>query len=220
MSMILTKFSWPLGATCISKKQCLDIQQKFMSTVLSKMGINWNTATAIHSGPSIYAGMNILELWPIQGASKNKLLIGHLRKTDIVGANLQVELTCLQLQAGISWNVLSRDGSQVRDYINHCWATHIWEFNDEYGLTICFDDKPWLLPQRQHDWFLMETFVSLQVSTKKWLKAAQCCRLYLGVTTLADITNSAGTHLAEWVTHPKYAYPSQCSPTLKYPNQV
>ena len=42
----------------------------------------------------------------------------------------------------------------------------------------------------------------------------------LQATTLADITNSAGTHLAECVTNPKYAYPSQCSPTLKYPNQV
>jgi hypothetical protein len=37
--------------------------------------------------------------------------------------------------------------------------------------------------------------------------------------TLADISNSAGTHLAEWVTNPRYAQPSQRHAMLKYPNQ-
>jgi len=59
-----------------------------------------------------YGGMEVPELWPIQGASKNKLMIGHLRKNDMVGQNLKVELDCLQLQAGISWNVLSQSGNQ------------------------------------------------------------------------------------------------------------
>ena len=106
MSMILSKFSWPLGATCFSEKQCLNIQCKFMGTVLSKMGINWTMSMAVRSSPTMYAGMGVPKLWPIQGASKNKLLIGHLHKSDLVGNNLRVELDCLQLQAGTSWNVL------------------------------------------------------------------------------------------------------------------
>ena len=115
---------------------------------------------------------------------------------------------------------LHREGSLVRSYVDHCWATHLWSFNDEYGLTIHRDDKLWLLPQRQHDRFLMDEFLSLQVATKKRLRAAQCCRLYLGVTTLADLTNSAGTHLADWATNPKYSFPTQRTPMFKYPNQV
>ena len=91
-----------------------------------KMGINRTTSTAVRSGSTMYAGMESPELWPIQGASKNKLLIGHLRKSDLVGDNLRVELDCLQLQAGTSWNVLSREGSLVRSYVDHCWATHLW----------------------------------------------------------------------------------------------
>ena len=112
--MILSKFSWPLGATCLSEKDCLGIQRKFMGAVLSKMGINRNTATEVRSGPTIYAGMEVPELWPIQGAIKNKLMIGHLRKTNMVGDNLQVKLDCLQLQVSMPWNVLSRYGSLVR----------------------------------------------------------------------------------------------------------
>jgi hypothetical protein len=37
--------------------------------------------------------------------------------------------------------------------------------------------------------------------------------------TLADISNSTGTHLAKWVTNPRYAQPPQRHATLKYPNQ-
>ncbi len=76
LTMILTKFSWPLGATCFLEEQCLKIQCNFLPTVLlSKMGINWNTATKVHSGPQLYGGMEVPKLWPIQGSSKNKLMI-------------------------------------------------------------------------------------------------------------------------------------------------
>ncbi len=39
-TMILQKFSSPLGATCFTEKECNNIQANFLPTVLSKMGIN------------------------------------------------------------------------------------------------------------------------------------------------------------------------------------
>jgi hypothetical protein len=75
--------------------ECNSIQAKYMPMVHSKMGINRSTSTEVHSGLSLYAGMTVSELWPLQGSTKNKLLIGHLRKSDIVGNNLQVELDFL-----------------------------------------------------------------------------------------------------------------------------
>jgi hypothetical protein len=164
--------------------------------------------------------MTVSELWSIQGSSKNKILIGHLRKADMVADNLQVELDCLQLQAGMSWDVLSRDGTRVRPYVDKCWASHLWEFNNQYGLTVHREDKPWLLIQREHDQFIMEALTALPAATAARLRGAQCCRLYLQVTTLADITNSDGTHLAEWVTNPRYSQPLQQQATLRYPNQA
>ncbi len=123
--MILQKFSYSLGAMSFTEKECSSIQAKYMPTVLSKMGINRLTPTEVCSGPALYAGMSVSELWPLQGSTKNKLLIGHLRKSDIIGTNLQVELDCLQLQAGVSWDVLSREETMIQK-----------EFNDRYGLTV------------------------------------------------------------------------------------
>ncbi len=109
--MILQKFGYPLGATCFKEEECLEIQCKFLPTVLSKMGINQSTPATVCSGPAMFAGMEVPELWTIQGSTKNKLMIGHLRKTDVVGNTIAVGLECLQLQAGTSWGVLSREGS-------------------------------------------------------------------------------------------------------------
>ncbi len=124
-TMILQKFSYPLGATCLSKKQCNSIQAKLFPTILSKMGINRSTPTSVRSGPTWYGGMAIPELWPIQGSTKNKLLVNHLQKSDLVGDNLNDKLDCLQLQAGTSWQVLSREGTLVRSYTDNCWASHL-----------------------------------------------------------------------------------------------
>ncbi len=87
-----TKIQLPLGAMSFTEKECSSIQAKYMPTVLSKMGINRSMPTEVCSGPALYAGMSVSKLWPLQGSTKNKLLIGHLRKSDIVGTNLQVEL--------------------------------------------------------------------------------------------------------------------------------
>jgi hypothetical protein len=46
-TMILQKFSYPLGATCFTKKECNSIQAKYMPRVLSKMGINRLTPTEV-----------------------------------------------------------------------------------------------------------------------------------------------------------------------------
>jgi hypothetical protein len=65
----------------------------------------------------------------------------------------------------------------------------------------------------------METLSNLPQATKAMLKGAQCCYLYLQVTTLADITNGARTHLVDWVTSPRYAQPPHHQANLIYPNQ-
>jgi hypothetical protein len=52
-TMILQKFSYPLGATCFTEKECNSIQAKFLPTVLSKMGINRSTPREVRSSPSL-----------------------------------------------------------------------------------------------------------------------------------------------------------------------
>jgi hypothetical protein len=56
----------------------------------------------------------------------------------------------------------------------------------------------WIHPQHEGDSFIMEDFTNLVGLKPIKLVHAQRCRLFLGVTTLADICSSNGTEISEW----------------------
>ena len=121
--------------------------------------------------------------------------------------------------AGIPQPVLSSNGTNVNKYIPPNWCSHTWNFNDKYGLTVHRETKPWLHIQRENDRFIMEALSSLPTATNAQLRASQCCRLFLGVTTLADITTTDGTKLAHWITdHAQAHTDTRRQPTLLWKN--
>jgi hypothetical protein len=206
-SIARPKMEATLPITCFDDKQCDAIQNTYLMTFLSKMGINQKTTRAVHSRPAIYSGMETPEMRFTQGARANKLLISHLRKDDTIGRCISDSLDVLQIHAGTSWPVLSQDGTQVHRYVtgtDKTWTTNIWKFNDEHEYTLRCSTTPWLLHQREQDSFIMEEIVTIPGINDTDLKAVQRCQLYLKATTIADLTNSAGTALADWVTNPKY----------------
>jgi hypothetical protein len=207
---------YPLGATCFTQQQCDRIQSKYLPTFLSRMGINRSTATAVRHGPLELGGMDIFSLGTEQGIQQTKMLLSHVRKQDQVGKLLSISLDHLQLQAGVSWPVLSKNGDQPRQYVDSCYLTSTWKFIDSIGAQIRFDHEPWLLPQRQGDVFIMEQLSTLPGITPTELVHAQRCRLYLGVTTLADIVTSDGKSICTWATT---GLDITRSPSLQYPRQ-
>jgi hypothetical protein len=186
---------YPLGATCFTEKQCHQIQTKYLPYALSKMGINRTTATAVRHGPAYYGGMEVFNLETEQGVQHTSLLLSHLRIQDEVGLMLHLSIEHLQLQAGVSWPVLSKPGHKQRHYVDSCYVSHTWDFLDKAGLCVHLDNPVLIHPQRQYDTCLMETFATLPDITPTELKHAQRCRLYLGVTTVADVTSSNGTDI-------------------------
>jgi hypothetical protein len=138
---------YPLGATCFHPKQCASIQAKYLPTFLSKMGINRMTPMAVRNGPSELCGMEIFQVETEQGVQHAKLLIGHLRKNDEVGEMLHISIDHLQLQAGVSWPVLSQPGHMTRKYIDPCYVSHTWEFLDSINSHIRLEPDGWIRPQ-------------------------------------------------------------------------
>jgi hypothetical protein len=100
-----------LGATCFDSQQCHQLQTKYLPYFLSKMSINWTTATAIHHGtPACYGGLEIFNLETEQGVQHASLIISHLCKADEVGGMLHISMDHLQLQAGVSRPIMSQPG--------------------------------------------------------------------------------------------------------------
>ena len=138
---------YPLGVTCFTSQQCKQIQSKYLLTFLSKMGINRTTATTICHGPLHLGGFDIFNLETEQGVMATKMILSHTRKDDEVGKMLQISCDHLQLQAGVSWPVLSQHGHQQRKYVDPCYLTNLWAFLDSFDASIRFDFDQWLFPQ-------------------------------------------------------------------------
>lgn len=192
------KLLYPVGATCFTNKQCQRIQARYLSTFLSKMGINRTTSSAVRHGPLSLGGMDIFHLATEQAVQHTKLMLSHLRKNDEIGRMLKTSIDHMQLQAGTSWTVLSKPGQKVRMYVDPCYVSHTWEFLDGIGCHIRLEPKKWMQPQRMGDSFIMDDVANLNGIKKIDLAHVQRVRLFLGVTTLADISNSDGTSLCEW----------------------
>jgi hypothetical protein len=114
---------YPLGATCFTTQQCQKLQAKYLPTFLSKMGINRSTTTAVRHGPPVYGGMDVFQLDTEQGVQHTSHTVAHLRKDDEVGKMLTISIDHLQLQAGVSWPVLSQPGHMQRLYVDPCHVT-------------------------------------------------------------------------------------------------
>jgi hypothetical protein len=120
------------------------------------MGINRSMAMAVQHGPLKLGGMEVFSLETEQGIQHTKMLLSHVKKQDQVGRMVLLSLDQLQLQAGVSWPVLSCNGATQRKYVDPCYLTYPWEFLDSINAQIRFDPDQWLRPQRQGDTFIME----------------------------------------------------------------
>jgi hypothetical protein len=104
---------------------------------------------------------------------KTKMVFSHIRQNDEVGKMLNISREHLQLQAGVSWPVLSQDGTQQRKYVDLCYLTHLWDYLDDINTHLQFDFDQWLYPQQQHDTFIMERISQSPGITKTDLVHAQ-----------------------------------------------
>ena len=91
--------------------------------------------------------MDIFSLNTEQGIQQTKMLLSHVRKQDQVGQMIGISLDHLQLQAGVSWPVLSQNGSVQRKYVDSCYLTKTWESIDAIDAHIHFKLDQWLYPQ-------------------------------------------------------------------------
>ena len=111
-------------------------------------------------------------------------------------------------------------GHLQRKYVDKCFLTQTWEFLDSINCTVHHEPDRWLHPQCKGDRFIMEELSHVPGIKPINLVHAQRCRLYLGVTTLADICSSDGKTICAWAQtgttlprHSLFNYPNQAKPS-------
>ena len=84
-------------------------------------------------------------------------------KNDNIGSLLKISRDHLQLQAGVSWPVMSRPGHQQQKYVDKCYLSNLWQFLDSNQIHLHFEHDNWMYPQRQGDIFIMEQLSNYQI---------------------------------------------------------
>jgi len=219
MVYIRPKLTYPLPCCSINQQHCKHTQAPALAGLLPKLKLNHHTPHAIlFAGPK-YGGLNIPELYTVEGFGKLKLLIGHLKLQDDTGSLILILLSYLQIFIGSSKSVFSQSFSTFAKWVDYNWLTSLWQFTSQAKIVLDIEHK-WL-PQlpRENDAFIMDLALTYRF-TPMQLKYINHCCLYLQVLTISEITDASGHHILTTATQgikdssrpSKYLWPHYPSP--------
>jgi hypothetical protein len=98
----------------------------------------------------------------------------------------------IQYCAGTSKPVLEDTETEL-PHLESSWIASMRQYLQDVGGTIQLDDTGVLERQREGDSFIMDYVTQHPQFQPGQIKRVQYCRLYLGVTTVSEICNAAGT---------------------------
>ncbi len=105
-SIWMAKFRYSAPAIGFTKLQLKKIQQSIISPCLSQAGYCNKIPRAVVYGPVIYGGMGWENIYVTSLVEKLKFLIGSIRLGDTVGQMLLLQVSWIQIFAGISTPIL------------------------------------------------------------------------------------------------------------------
>ena len=187
-SVWIAKFRYSASVIGYSANQLAAIQSMIIGSCLSVAGYNNKFPRAVVYGPPLFWGMGWKNILGLNIFEKLKLLIGSIRLQDTLGKMILIQLTWLQIFAGGSVPLLQ--STRVIPYLPIGWLTNIHTILAENHIQVEVASG-WLPSiQRKNDRVSMD-IVYKQIPNRTW-EGINRCRLYLQVTTVADIVSIDG----------------------------
>jgi hypothetical protein len=117
------KVSFSLPAMTLKEEECNFIQSPAINAVLPKLHLNQHTARSIIFGPLEYGGLDLPNLYCIQGISQLRLFIGHLGLQDKTGKLMLISMSYVQLIIGSGESFLNKPFLKYHKWLDHNWLT-------------------------------------------------------------------------------------------------
>ena len=205
-----SKFQYSCPVLRWNESQLSKVQKTIIGKSLSAAGYNSKMSRAVVFGPSQFGGIEWESALGILIYEQLKMLIGSLRLGDKVGKLLMIQLTWLQLIAGIETPILEE--TKQLQFLPKVWLTKLREKLRKLNITIelgqCWKPEK----QRENDYCIME-YVMRYLPERMW-NSINLCRLYLQAVTMADITTFDGTVIPKTVCEVQKPYRQS---RLKFP---
>ena len=167
------------------------IKVKIVGPSLSAAGYSCKTPRALVFGPDKYGRMDWEYPFMTTVIGKTKLIIGSVRRQDIVGQMTVLQLSWLQLISGIQSSIF-KSGESI-PYLPNSWLTNTQHHLATAGIKIKIANI-WLpKKQREHDQKIMD-YIRHNLPEWAW-ESINTCRLYIQAITFSDIT----TYDGKWI---------------------
>ena len=190
---ILRTLSYPLPATSLSTQECVDLESALYRTTLPKCGISSKLPLAIRYGTHRHMGLGMTQFHTIQGIHHLREFVEKYRGQNIMSQQILLSYELIQTTIGTRSWCFDYSASSYSHLVDIGWVRTVWEFTFKHNIQLQAPHPILNLP-REHDIFLMETFIS-HGCNKLSLQRLNHCRLYLQVITLSDIVDASGRRI-------------------------
>ena len=204
-STIMRTLCYPLPALTLSHKECNRIMKPVLDASLAKTHVCRNFPHSVIYGPKSEKGLGITNLFLSQGLSHISYIQQYLADPDnITGSFLRNSIEALKVEIGVGLNLFTLNYERYKHIATDCWIKDVWKFSSKYDINLqeCLTANVKL--RRRKDKFIMTHITGLHCYGASEIAHINRCRLYLQVTTLADITTACGKQFSHSAYHCKF----------------
>ena len=198
-TVAIPKLHYPLAATVIPSHQLRKMQDSLTYNILPRIGFNRNFPRAIVHAPKYFGGLAFHDLEAQQKISHITSIIGHYRASTSLSIQYTQLIESYIINSGLGNSPL--EFTQRISYVQSPWLDICIEFLIQINATIHLPSIYTIPIIREYDDYIMK-YAMQWTSVSEVLYSINQCRLHLQVTTFAEISNTAGTHILEWLVNP------------------
>jgi len=190
-SCFLPALTYPLPATWLPDRFFEKLHRLSTSMILNKMGFHKNLPRCLVFAPRSIGGVGLCNLQHEMEIQQIIILLCHMWVHTQLGQTFKVLIRQYQLWTGIQ-NPVLQDTTPC-PWVPDRWISRLRRTLQTHKMQIIHN--AWMIPPiRQHDVFIMEAVLDLELSVLQ-LEQINACRMHLQITTLAEITDHTGNSL-------------------------
>ena len=208
--------TYGLLATAMTEAEANEIFKPIREKVLPKMKICRSAPAILVHGPEEYGGLEIKDLYVLQGIAHIKALIDEGETNSTTGKLLRNLIEQHIMELGLSTEPTEWPLEVVQDIMTKTWFKNTLQFMEESKIKMYTGMKS-LQKWTTQDSFIMDDVVQYGVKGKQ-LASFNRCRIHLQAATLSDISLGNGKEISQSALEVRYS-PTTSGEAYTWPQQ-
>jgi hypothetical protein len=201
LNITITKgIEYPLAATTISESHMKQIMTEARATALPRAGLTRKFPHTVLYGPVAAQGLGLRDPYIYQYCRHIQDIVDQTWQGTPAGTLIQANLDAVKMEAGLYGSLFDQIGEVTWFNTSNSFIIETYRFCLKH--QILFDEPGKSLgPKCRRDESIMALFVAHGCS-KQELAILNRCRLFCRVTSVSDVAEGDGAHLAtRWITN-------------------